>query len=221
MRLLVVTDDEILPGAFRPLIQWGHRVVVCKDTETAQRVIKTDPFDLVLGAFDEATLRTLQESTGEPPPHFATLQEKNKPQTSGELTLALPVTQDALKVFIQKAIRHVESPPYDAESALRICDGDEELVADIVEVFLGDVPNQFEKIKTGFEDNDLEILRRAAHSIKGASGNIAAEPLRLAAQEMEWAAKAEKIPEIRAAFQQVQYEFHRLKTRLNAVYPAS
>lgn len=220
MRLLVITQDADLLAAFRQLIQWGHRVVVCKDQATAARVLKSDPFDLVLGEFDGATVQDLQQAAGHSPPHVAVLlKEGHSPPAGVDMALTVPVRLDALRRFTQQAVSKVEPLPHDAESALKICDGDEELVADIVEVFLGDVPNQFEKVKSGFEQNDFETLKRAAHSVKGASGNIAAEPLRLAAQEMEWAAKAQKVPEIRAAFQQVQYEFHRLKTHLNSVYP--
>jgi len=222
MRMLVIATDSGILQSLKPLVGWGHRVVVCPSLEVAVRTLTDAPFDLVLlrPAPPEA-LETLRAArAGEPPRWIALGAERAEGLPDGFLDfLPLPVSPERLREFAAKAAALVEPPPYNPQAALAICDQDPELLKDIVEVYLGDAPNQIQKMQTGFADGTLEPVKNAAHALKGASGNIAAGPVRAAAQELEWAAKEGRVTESQAAFRQVQYEFQRLKTRLAQDYP--
>ncbi|NCC63927.1 MAG: response regulator, partial [Spirochaetia bacterium] len=62
---------------------------------------------------------------------------------------------------------------------------DEELVKAIVEGFLDDMPKQIQLLKGYAEAEDLKMLERQAHTIKGAAANMGAEALRVLALELE------------------------------------
>jgi two-component system, sensor histidine kinase and response regulator len=81
-------------------------------------------------------------------------------------------------------------PVFDVEQALAVMDGDREILAEIIGVYLEDLPNLMEKLKAALERSDAGEAMRHAHSIKGASANIAAERVRFVAQAIEKAARA-------------------------------
>lgn len=67
---------------------------------------------------------------------------------------------------------------------------DKDLIKDIIEGFLEEVPGQIAALNEALEKKDRELIRRQAHSLKGASANIGASALRETAYQIELAAKA-------------------------------
>lgn len=53
-------------------------------------------------------------------------------------------------------------------------DGDPELLVDLIEMFLADGPTKLDAIMRGVERQDWEQVERAAHALKGSSGNLGA-----------------------------------------------
>lgn len=53
-------------------------------------------------------------------------------------------------------------------------DGDPELLVDLIEMYLADGPTKLEAIERGIAAGDWESVERAAHSLKGSSGNLGA-----------------------------------------------
>lgn len=90
------------------------------------------------------------------------------------------------------------SPPdrakkiFDRETLLQRLDGDEELLKEIVEVFLQDTPSRIQSLKDAMSKNDTENIRREAHSLKGAAGSVGAVALQELAAELEALAKSNK-----------------------------
>lgn len=56
-------------------------------------------------------------------------------------------------------------------------DGDPELLLDLIELFLSDSPGKLDSVAKGVQSGDLERVERAAHSLKGSSGNLGARRL--------------------------------------------
>jgi HPt (histidine-containing phosphotransfer) domain-containing protein len=71
------------------------------------------------------------------------------------------------------------------DSALEMLGGDMDLLREVVEMFLTDLPNKLEELRTGIAQSDPDKVRRVAHSLKGAAANIAAEDVRSSAFEIE------------------------------------
>ena len=53
-------------------------------------------------------------------------------------------------------------------------DGDPELLLDLIHMFLDDSPSKVEAVEQGLKSGDFEKAERAAHSLKGSSGNLGA-----------------------------------------------
>jgi histidine phosphotransfer protein HptB len=70
-------------------------------------------------------------------------------------------------------------------------DDDEELLVEIYRVFISEVPGRRASIEAALASGDLTQLTRLAHSLKGVSSTIFAEPLRQVAYELELAARTE------------------------------
>lgn len=66
-------------------------------------------------------------------------------------------------------------------------DGDVEAVAELIDIFLEDVPALEAVIREGRDD--LDRLRRTAHTLKGATGNMGAAGAMGAAADLEQAAR--------------------------------
>ena len=53
-------------------------------------------------------------------------------------------------------------------------DGDPELLLDLIHMFLDDSPSKVKAVEQGLKSGDFEKAERAAHSLKGSSGNLGA-----------------------------------------------
>jgi len=106
----------------------------------------------------------------------------------------------------------------DKAGALARMVGDKELYAECLEMFLDDIPEQLEKLKTAIEAGDMPLAQSHAHSIKGASANIGACPMQEAALVVEQAAKKKKQDKARSLCKKLDLAFKRLQTLLDVGY---
>lgn len=67
---------------------------------------------------------------------------------------------------------------------------DWEIIREIFDVFVEEAPGRREKFEKALAEDDFEAMILLAHSLKGASGTIKAEPLRQACYVLEQAARA-------------------------------
>jgi CheY-like chemotaxis protein len=88
----------------------------------------------------------------------------------------------------------------DRGAALHLMGGDEQLLADVIRLFLADCPVRLAAIKTAIDRRDAEQIRREAHGLKGASGNLAATALVDAAKRLEKVAADSRLEGIEAAW---------------------
>ena len=54
-------------------------------------------------------------------------------------------------------------------------DGDPELLVDLIQMFLEDGPSKVAAVSQGLAIGDFDMAERAAHSLKGSSGNLGAK----------------------------------------------
>ena len=66
---------------------------------------------------------------------------------------------------------------------------DEELVNEILHLFIDTTPEQMEALKSAVEENTTELIQYTAHTLKGSAGNISAEKLASTAFKLEIAGK--------------------------------
>lgn len=77
------------------------------------------------------------------------------------------------------------------EELLSLCeDGDPELLLDLIGMFLEDGPAKVEAVVQGLENQDFDKMERAAHSLKGSSGNLGARHLQEICDELQGASRS-------------------------------
>jgi two-component system sensor histidine kinase/response regulator len=74
-------------------------------------------------------------------------------------------------------------------SLLERVEGDQELLAEMIQLFLADAPQLLNAMRNALLQGDMILLERSAHSIKGAAGNMSAEVTVGAALRLEQSAK--------------------------------
>lgn len=74
---------------------------------------------------------------------------------------------------------------FDLREVMDRIGGDKDFLAEIVEVFVADYPNQILSIREALAAGDAHIVERRAHSLKGAVGNFAATEAYDRAYELE------------------------------------
>jgi len=91
---------------------------------------------------------------------------------------------------------------------------DEDMVKEVISVFLEDTPKEIVSLRDALSLKDAEKVRNVAHSVKGAAGSIGASSLQELARQLECAGKGGDIGLADSIFSQFEKEFDRLRTIL-------
>ena len=88
---------------------------------------------------------------------------------------------------------------------------------ELIEIYLKDTPLRLAELESALAKGDAAIVVRAAHTIKGSSGNFGASALAKLAQEIESQGKAGNLPAAAVALPAFKAEFARVNTALTAI----
>ena len=77
----------------------------------------------------------------------------------------------------------------DRASLLERVEGDQELLTEMIHLFLEDAPRQLAAMQDALQGGEASVLERAAHSLKGAASNLSAHVTVAAALELEKSAR--------------------------------
>jgi HPt (histidine-containing phosphotransfer) domain-containing protein len=104
----------------------------------------------------------------------------------------------------------------DAIQALRDLspEGDGEFLRELIAIYLADTPKQLAQLTEALSRQDAALAIRAAHSIKGSSGNFGAQEFARLAGEMENHAKANNLAAVSAALPEFNRCFDRVVAAL-------
>ena len=69
-------------------------------------------------------------------------------------------------------------------------DGDPELLLDLINMFLDDGPSKVQAVQEGIAAGDFDKAERAAHSLKGSSGNLGAVRVQDVAESLQVAGRS-------------------------------
>ena len=100
---------------------------------------------------------------------------------------------------------------FNREAFLQRVAGDEELLQELVEIFLEHAPRELTQIRASLAAGDAPRLHGQAHSFKGAAASIGAEALKEAAARVERAGKAGELNQVPPLLEAMGQEFTRLK----------
>ncbi|MCP5104335.1 MAG: Hpt domain-containing protein [bacterium] len=91
---------------------------------------------------------------------------------------------------------------------------DDGFVREVIEGFLEDIPTRFAVLEEAFEQGDAVLVRRHAHTIKGAAANISAYALREAAGAVESAVESGDLAKAVSLKPQLDRQFEILTSEL-------
>jgi HPt (histidine-containing phosphotransfer) domain-containing protein len=77
---------------------------------------------------------------------------------------------------------------------LRLLGGSSGFVRDLIDLFLKELDLHFGRLKAGFDAREAGVVERAAHSLKGSSGNLGADAFSRLCAELQQASKAPDWP---------------------------
>ena len=107
-----------------------------------------------------------------------------------------------------------EKEVFDRAGLLDRVGGDEALLQTIVDLFLEDAPRQIEALKEAHKKKDAPEVRRQAHTLKGASGNIGAVVMHRVAFQIESAGESGDLAKTDSLIRTIEEEFEKLKRTL-------
>jgi HPt (histidine-containing phosphotransfer) domain-containing protein len=98
--------------------------------------------------------------------------------------------------------------------------GDEELLLQVIELFLADCPSRLTAIETAVGERNAEQIRFAAHALKGSAGNLSADRLFEAARALERVGAESRLDEAPAGLRTVLEEAAAVTTQLRELQAA-
>ncbi|HLJ16713.1 MAG TPA: Hpt domain-containing protein [Bryobacteraceae bacterium] len=102
----------------------------------------------------------------------------------------------------------------DRVSILERLDGSQELLAELIQLFLEEAPQLIQTMRGALQQGDMQVLARTAHSMKGAASNFLAYGTSSAALHLETDAKNGDLEAARASLAALENVVERLLPEL-------
>ena len=99
---------------------------------------------------------------------------------------------------------------YDKAELLDRVGEDEELVQELIELFLEDYPNKITGIEEGLKNADADLVHTSAHGLKGSCGNLSFNSVAEYAKQIESAGKEGNFKEAANSFELLKSELEKL-----------
>jgi CheY-like chemotaxis protein len=241
LRILLADNN---PGhqqlAVHLLEECGHAVAVAHDGAAVRAALTGQLFDLVLldlllpqlnGFEAVAAIRKREQASGEHLPIVAVTTgaagDRERCLRAGfDACLSRPLQAEELVEVLGRVTagrgglgpHRPAGPPaeevLDAAAVLRRVDGDLELLREVIELFREDSPRLLAEIRAALADKDAVRLKKAAHTLKGSVGHIAAQAAFQAALELETLGGQGDLDTAEDLFARLQRELDRLQPAL-------
>ncbi len=108
-------------------------------------------------------------------------------------------------------------PVFDRAALLNRCMDDEEVVSQVLNLFLENIPQRIQELQAALDAEDAPAARMAAHTIKGMAGNLGTMALRALAGEVETAAHAGDLDAVRGKIDDLERRFQVVRETLEHV----
>jgi two-component system, sensor histidine kinase and response regulator len=214
LSVLLAEDNAVNQKlAVRLLEKRGHHVVVASNGREAVVALEKDSYDLVLMDVQmpemdgiEATLevRAREQFTKKHQPIVAMTAlvmkgDRERCMSAGmDGYLSKPIRPQELDEVLENYVAKQEEAPsviaqlakpldnlVNTEELLERIDGDRVFLSELVELFRKDYPLQLRAAREALLQNNLLVVQRVAHTLKGALANLSAKPASEMAQKLE------------------------------------
>jgi PAS domain S-box-containing protein len=242
LRILLVEDNPLNQILAQRLIRKrGDHLVVTNNGREALAALENERFDLILmdvqmpemsGVEVTAEIRRKEKDTGEHIPIIATTASAMKEdrdlclEAGMDAYISKPIERETLfetigrltgyskEVVTRDADVRSYDPVFDVGAVLDSLDGDSNLLREVAGIFLAQSPKHMEKIRRGISDQDPEILKRAAHALKGSAANLLAQGVMEAALKLEEIGRAGSVAGSKEALVSLEEELRKLESAL-------
>lgn len=102
----------------------------------------------------------------------------------------------------------------DTATALERVEGDRELLQELAQMFLEHAPVMMAELREACDRRDGDALQRAAHSLKGSAGNLAADEVCETARKLELMGHAGDLSDCARLLAELEAEMARLEAAL-------
>jgi CheY-like chemotaxis protein len=192
LHILLAEDNPVNQKlAVKILQKMGHTVSVAANGKAALAYLENEMFDLVLmdvrmpemdGLEATRTIREREHNTGTHIPILAMTalamdEDRDQCLEAGmDGYVSKPINAQELFQSIENLgqVPDVQAPRLDRSQILNRMGGDEELLKELVTIFLDDYPKLLSQISEAIQRGDSEALHRAAHALKGSVSNFGA-----------------------------------------------
>jgi len=103
---------------------------------------------------------------------------------------------------------------FDRDGLLDRLMGDEDFAKEIIDDFMKQIPDNLFALKNALNKEDLPLVKREAHVIKGASGNVGALALQKIAEQIEISGEEKNFVKIRSFVEELDTQLKVLKNKL-------
>ena len=104
----------------------------------------------------------------------------------------------------------------DHESALENLADDREIYKEVLNAYMEDTPGIIEELNTAFDNSNIALVSRQAHSLKSSSRTIGGMRLGNVAAELEANSKEDSLDGIKELIEKIKEEFRVLKQEIAA-----
>ena len=112
------------------------------------------------------------------------------------------MSKPALDPAVVDSLRQLASP------------GDPDVLAEILNLFLEDVPRRIALVRAACAGGDAAELYRAAHSLKGSAGNVGAHPLFEICRELDDKGRAGDLTDVKRLADALDAEYARVEVAI-------
>lgn len=244
LRVLIVSPAEPSSSTLAQLEDAGHTMVPVQDLTEALEALEIQRFDVVLldQNLDSVALAGFarkfkglaagntglfwlprSEAPCEPGTLFGTLEGAiSDLPDAGALTQAIARLAEAVGTSTVMN-QSFGQPALDVEELRSQVAYDDELLAELIDLFICEREKQVEELRQAMQIQDFALLSRVAHTIKGSLASLHADPARLHAQALESAAKEgdgsrcrDLLPQFEERLDEVQEQLLALRSSLGS-----
>ena len=236
LNVLLVEDNLVNQRVAQGLLQRrGHKVTVAQNGAEALDWLSREAFELVLMDLQmpvmggiEATLaiRERERTAGghirivAMTAHAMASDRERCLEAGMDGYLSKPINPTDLFNAVENghiretATATIDAPSdvFDRHALLYRLFGDADLMDEVIRTFLHDLPARLVSIKAAIDAGNAELLRTAAHTLKGAAGNVSATRVSEAARVLEHLAAASQTTAVEVAWHKLSSEASKFVT---------
>jgi HPt (histidine-containing phosphotransfer) domain-containing protein len=142
-----------------------------------------------------------------------------RPQELAELLDRYGGGAESAETVVDSAVAKVpaEEKVFDRAGLIsRLGDDDEDLLREIVGLYLEEAPAQIERLKQAVLDRDVDQVIHLGHSVRGSAANLGAETLARVAGQLETAGRNGDLASFGSTIEQLDREYRLLLSELAA-----